>query len=482
MSLNSDAQTGRFPYWTAGVLILLIIGCSVYANLAFAVTNPDDFRYFPPFKRAVNANDNRHLGAEYINIARSMVGGKGYASPFGGESGPTAWMPPVLPTILAGIVWACNGNDDAVMVVFIFMQVYVLIATGLLVMLLARRTCGRLGARLAALIFFLGLLYEFRACFQFTHDCFIVMLAVDLLIAGLCWLEPLRGKWTAAGWGVFGALCALTNPLVGFVWGIASSVIGIRKRAWSQFATALLLAGLALLPWTIRNYAVFGKLIPVKSNLAYELYQSQCLQKDGLIQRNTFSHHPFRNGSKEGQEYRAVGEVAFIEHKSAQFWQAVWADPADFLDRAANRFLGATLWYLPFDRANEPRQRPWVFLASRFVHPLAFLGLLVLLFSSLWKPLHPAQWSVMGVYVLYLFPYAAVSYYDRYAVPLLGAKILLVIWGMDRLLPARSKRAADIVFGDSIDAVAVGEEHVHAVAVGEDRVNSITTNEQALTC
>lgn len=49
-------------------------------------------------------------------------------------------------------------------------------------------------------------------------------------------------------------------------------------------------------------------------------------------------------------------------------------------------------------------------------------------------PLRPAQWLVMGVYLLYLLPYIAISYYERYALPLLGVKALVVIWAADRLL------------------------------------------------
>ncbi len=40
----------------------------------------------------------------------------------------------------------------------------------------------------------------------------------------------------------------------------------------------------------------------------------------------------------------------------------------------------------------------------------------------------------MGVYLLYLLPYVGVSYYDRYAMPLLAVKILLVLWSADRVL------------------------------------------------
>ena len=45
-----------------------------------------------------------------------------------------------------------------------------------------------------------------------------------------------------------------------------------------------------------------------------------------------------------------------------------------------------------------------------------------------------AQWGVIGVYLLFVLPYAAISYYERYATPLIGVKVLLVLWATDRLL------------------------------------------------
>jgi hypothetical protein len=40
---------------------------------------------------------------------------------------------------------------------------------------------------------------------------------------------------------------------------------------------------------------------------------------------------------------------------------------------------------------------------------------------------------VIGVYLHYLLPYIAARHSKRYAVPLLGAKVLLVAWAPDRL-------------------------------------------------
>jgi hypothetical protein len=428
-----QAPVRGIPIVAVCLVIAAVFGCSIYANLAFTVTNAANFQWFPPFKRYLNENKNDHLGGEYINIARSMVKGDGFAHPFDGATGPTAWMPPVLSTVLAGLLLICGGNRDAVMAVVVFLQVFVLIGTGLLVLALARQTTSRAGACVAATVFVAGLICHFNLCFQFTHDSWLVLLAVDLLIAGLWWFRPLKRWQSAVGWGLFGGLCALINPIVGLTWGVVSLVVWFRDWTWARLATAVLAAGLMVAPWSVRNYVVFGRLIPIKSNVVYELYQSQCLQPDGLLQGSTFIKHPYCAKNLERQEYAALGEMAFLDRKREQFWQAVRANPADFLKRVGDRFLGATLWYVPFDRPKEIK-RPWAFWLSRLTHPLPFLGLLVLILSAFWQRLHWVQGAVIGVYLLYLLPYIGVSYYDRYAIPLLGVKVLLVIWGADRLV------------------------------------------------
>src|SRR5262249_40344776 len=306
----------------------------------FAVTDRDDFRYFPPFRPGVNVNSNRHLGAEYINIAKSIRKGDGFANPFPGHTGPTAWMPPILPGLLAGLLWACDDDRDAVMVVVIFLQVLSLIATGVLAVALARRTGRKVGTWAAVTVFLAALVTDFRMCFQLTHDSWLVLLVVNLLVAWLCWGRPLGRRWSAVVWGLFGGVCALVNPILALVWGAFSALLAWRQRAVARLALAALAAGLTLAPWAIRNYLVLGRLIPVKSNLAYELYQSQCLQRDGLIQRRTFHHHPYGFGGRERQEYRELGEIAYIDRKREQFWESVRSDPIEFVDRAATRFLG----------------------------------------------------------------------------------------------------------------------------------------------
>jgi hypothetical protein len=46
---------------------------------------------------------NFNFGFEAGRIARALVTGHGYANPFNGNSGPTAWLPPLYPLLLAGV-------------------------------------------------------------------------------------------------------------------------------------------------------------------------------------------------------------------------------------------------------------------------------------------------------------------------------------------------------------------------------------------
>lgn len=91
-------------------LSVVVVACSIYANLAWAVTNPADFRYFPPSEAGVNANHNRALGHEYFNIARALAAGiylvllarfrRGF------QYADLSWLlMPAINLMLAGFLW-----------------------------------------------------------------------------------------------------------------------------------------------------------------------------------------------------------------------------------------------------------------------------------------------------------------------------------------------------------------------------------------
>jgi DNA-directed RNA polymerase subunit RPC12/RpoP len=428
------APARRFSILAMITVATVIFGCAIWANLSFAVTNKVNLKYFPPFKAYVDVNDNHHLGAEYYSIARAMAAGRGFANPFNDETGPTAWMPPVLPTILAALIWVSDGDKDIVMAIVVFMQVYTLVGTGLLVLLVARKTTTRLWAGVAALAFVIAVISDFHSWFQSTHDCWLILAVVDLVVAGFVWFRPLSSWQRATLWGVFGGLCALVNPIIALCWAIGSLATMVRERAWKRLVIAALVSMLTISPWIVRNYLVFGRLIPVKSNLAYELWQSQRKSDDGVLKGGSFGDHPWANAHGiQRRKYKEMKEIPYLDEKKALFTQMVRDDPLEFADRVAARFFAATLWYTPFNR-NDARERPWTVWTCRAIHPLPFLAAIAVLFSAFLRPLSWVQVMVIGIYFLYLMPYVGVSYYGRYAIPLLAVKVILVIWAADRLL------------------------------------------------
>ena len=390
---------------------------------------------------SLHANENDHLGAEYFNIAKSLYSGEGFSSPFGESTGPTAWMPPALPTILASLLWVAEGDRGVVRLIVTWTQVHVLIATAVLTLLLLRTTTKYLAVAtlLAVGLFAAFFLAQYRLGFTSTHDCWLVLLTLDLLTAWLCWRRPLGDVKAAAWWGLFGGFCGLVGPIVGWTWGVMSVATAISERRWRPLGMALLVAMLALTPWTVRNLLVFGRLIPIKSNLGYELYQSQCIEKEGTLHQKTFRTHPYAAKNAARREYLQFGEIAFIDSKRELFWKAVADDPLDYFERAAGRFMAAFLEYETFDPAYD-RTRPWIVWANDVTHPLAFYALVFLLLSAIVRPLPRATWLAIGVFLSYMLPYVVISYYERYALPTLGLKVVLIVCAADRLFTLMTAR------------------------------------------
>jgi hypothetical protein len=415
----------------AALVLIVLALCWLYANLALTVTDPADYRFFPPFQPYFNAYQYRRLGGENYEIAKSMLAGQGYANPFKESTGPTAWTAPVGPLLTAGLLWLFDRDQGSTAAVMSVWALAVLMATGLLVLKIAARSAPRLSPWLVAGVFLVFVLRNFFYWFQTPSDGWRVLLALDGLLLGGCVWRPLE-RWPAAlAWGLFGGFCALLSPVVGFTWGILIVTAGVSRRHWRRLGIALLAAGLTVTPWVIRNYLVFGRLIPVKSNMAYELYQSQCMQADGLLQQQTFDSHPHTVGGPERQQYQELGEPAYLDEKWRQVCRSVVDAPLGFVKRVADRLLGATVWYVPLNRVNEMK-RPVVLWPKRATHVFPFLALVALL-ALLREPLKRCQWTAIAIYGFHLLPYVIISYYERYALPLLGVNVLLIVWALDRL-------------------------------------------------
>ena len=413
------------------------------AGIVLAFMAVADWRQRHPGPPGWLKNDlNDHLGAEYNEIALAIRSGRGFSDPFRVPSGATAWMPPVLPYFMAGLYWITGDDRGGVVEIIISLKAWVVMLTGLIVIYQARRL-GRVWLGYAVLA--LGLSANFYALFQRTHDVWLLLLVVDLIWLGILrfWTPP-QSAVKAACWGAFGGFAALCGPIAGGSWAVLTTVRWFPRSASQPSAEEktvlarskpLAIAGLCsilvITPWTIRNRLVLGKWIPIKSNVLYESWQSQCVDDDGVLDVATFARHPWGSAGEQRRRYVEVGELRFIAEKGAELRASIVERPWALPQGVANRWFAACVNYMPTGPRDEQRVWPMRFKRTVFVLPLISLMIVLALRPS---PLESAIVAAICLYALYLVPYILISYYDRYAVPLLGIKMLLVLYGLDTLL------------------------------------------------
>jgi len=373
-----------------------------------------------------------HLGAECDSIARSIRSGHGFSNPFGRVSGPTSWTAPAFPYFLAGLYWL-NG-DRVVNVRFTVFLLHCMSAwvTALIVLSEAARL-KFLKSGILLLALFFGL--DFHEIFQKTSDLWLVMLCINTLWIAIAKCShdaasPIPSSLCGVGCGV----AALCHPIVGwnflllttirFFWKLSIDCGAVRRLVIFGVFYALLVS-----PWVIRNYIIFGKLIPIKSNVAFELWQAQCWDDDGVLDLHTLANHPF-SSNREFRVYSSLGEQIYLENCGQKFLRAVMHHPLDYVGRVFNRFLAATVYYVPLSQ--EPKLNPlWIVDFKRvfFWIPFACFGFIVASRQSV-------GWEVRGAITIYscmLLPYIFISFYERYGVPLVGIKCLIILYGFSLL-------------------------------------------------
>jgi hypothetical protein len=392
----------------------IVIMCSIYGALPYAAQHWCAPGWFPPYGTGF-ATEHGTLGGEYFNIAMALVCGRGYSDPFFVESGPTAWMPPLLPTIDAVVFTFSSDNREGVVWFSLIAQILVLgWVTGDIIDRMGD-TRSRIVTLLCIAVVLAGNFYHL---FQITHDGWLLLLLAHGCVRMLLQPASLSTTTGVLRWGVWGGLCSLASPPLCLAWLVASwnvrHVLAVRGVA---IALGIALAMQA--PWLVRNAVVFHRFVPVKSNGWFELEQSLS-DFDGVLDLTTFANHPIASEAAK-QRYLEKGEMAFLDERKAAIWKR---EPGELTSRwlrhVWNRAVAAFLWKMPI---NERFSAPWFVTVSRALFAAPFLvGSIAFLLG--WRP-SPELRNVGWFALVYLTPYLAISFYDRYMIPILGVTILV---------------------------------------------------------
>jgi 4-amino-4-deoxy-L-arabinose transferase-like glycosyltransferase len=321
--------------------------------------------------------DHWRFAGETGRIAQSIVEGRGFSSPFQGSTGPTAIMPPIYPSLLAGVFRLFGIYTKASALAMLSLDSLFSALTCIPVFLIAQKSFGGRTAVWAgwAWAFFPYAIY-FSADFIWVTTLATLMLA--LLFLAALHLEDSARVSTWIGFGVLAGVGALVDPVVLSVIPLLVLWICYRrlqnKQRWFVPALVAALAfGVTVSPWMIRNYRVFHTFVPFRDNFGLELY----VGNNG----NTWHFAPdgFHPSSTEREmnEYAQIGELAYMRHKQAQAVALIKPHPGDFAVLSLRRalYMWTNFWsfgsrYLEA----EPLDPPNIFLCTTLT-VLALAGL-----------------------------------------------------------------------------------------------------------
>jgi hypothetical protein len=389
-------------------------------------------RFFTPFDPGSDVPD----GYEAVRVARNLADGRGFANPFHVyDTGLTAHGSPVYPFFQAAL-WRLFGTGDVGNFVFHNVEAVALALQIALLPPLARALHMHASAGLIAAA--IGLVPEVVQAHPRWETNYAAVL-IMLVTWGMCVFAREEAPpsriivCVAFLWG----LLILTNPnsvlpycawLAWWGFPLVSRRDAPARKRIRPLLILVVIPAVIILPWIVRNYVVFERLIFIRSNLGLELHVSNnpCAQFGVRMNHRTGCFktvHPNVNIT-EAQKLVAMGEPAYQ--------QALLKRAINWIQQHPQRFFSLTLqrfWFFwfPSDEGNNVaellsmgKRRGLHAFVIYLVTLLSLPGLLLLFARN--RPSGTICFLWLGVFPLIHY---IVQFEDRYRSPILWLTLLL---------------------------------------------------------
>ncbi|HVM92759.1 MAG TPA: glycosyltransferase family 39 protein [Terriglobales bacterium] len=356
-------------------------------------------------------------GFEMGSVARSLIHGLGYSSPFSmfvGATGPTAWVPPLYPLIISSVIKLFGDFSVTSVLVLMGLNCAFSALTCIPIYLAAEATLGRRAAWLSAWTW--ALIPYFNRWHTWIWD---VNLSA-LLMATMFWLTLRAAEdrsWRSeVQLGIVAGLAALGNPTlliflpISLLWILwrhrdnaaqPASTSSVRnRRTLRPVLVVFAMIAVIAAPWIVRNRLAFGKWVFVRTNFGTEFYLTN---QHGLTPAQWITRHPSLNWN-EGHDYRVTGELAYNRDRMHRAMQYIRDYPAEFAAVSMRRALAFWSGSIPTVFSDDALWRFRVYV------PLSVLGLAGLAIMLARKKF------ALVLYLALLLLYPAV-FYVTYPVP-----------------------------------------------------------------
>jgi 4-amino-4-deoxy-L-arabinose transferase-like glycosyltransferase len=253
---------------------------------------------------------------EVGSVAKALAEGQGFCCLFRQPSGPTAWLVPVYPLLLAAIfkvfgVFTLASFYAAALLNCIFsaLACFPIFSAG-------KRVSGLPAAAGAAWLWTIfpgGILMPTEWIWDTSLS---ALLAATLLWATLRLAESSRNRDFVA-YGALWGLSLLTNPALGVLFPFHFGWIAYRHYRQGSLRPARLALAVGILatmclPWTVRNTIQFHRLIPLRSNFPFELWMGN----NEIYDEHSRAVNRITR-FEQVRRYTQLGESAFLDEK----WQ-----------------------------------------------------------------------------------------------------------------------------------------------------------------
>ncbi len=367
-------------------------------------------------------------GYEVGQVAASITSGRGFSSPSPlVDTGPTAWLCPAYPYLVAAVFKAEGIFSAKSHVILQILNCLFAALTIFPIFAIARRSFG-IGVALAASWLWVVLPTAWHMPIQYVWDTTLSALWFAILFWATLAIREERRPMRWAAYGSLWVAGAMINasflsvfPFL-LIW-LAWTNRKVLARLTVPFATLIIIFVLGIAPWTLRNYRIFGTFIPVRLNVGFMLWLGN---NPGTVDVDAIPRTPFLY-QPEATEYGHLGELGYMQLKQHQALAFMRSHPYRTIGFMLRRFW--LTWFSVTDRPHNiwdgaPLYLKVYFVLNAIMILAAWFGVGAALRSG-----NPEAAPYLLVVLIYPSVYYVTSTLLRYRFPIDPILTILAVYG-----------------------------------------------------
>lgn len=366
-------------------------------------------------------DDHFAFGWEMGRVGRSIAEGHGFSSPYRGQTGPTAWEPPLYPFLIGGVFRVFGIYTSASAWVLLSINSLFATLTCIPIFFIARKTFDERVAFWSAVGWGLNPYVWYWSVHWIWDTTF-----TPLVLACLFWIALELQDWPGVrGWLLFGLLFgvgALANPtMLAFLPFCGLWTWWRRHRnglpSFAGVALASVAFWMVLTPWLVRNYEVFHRFVFIRDDFGLQVRLGNGPGADGMLMSYLLPNLDWQ----EFERFQRMGELQYAEDCKRRSFAWVRENPERFAAITLKRFF----YYWNGVPRETGSTAPIDFRMS------GFLASSVLALWGMGRAVHqkrPGAWLFAGLVLTYPTIYYFVFPHARYRHPIEAELVVLIVF------------------------------------------------------